>query len=137
MLDVELQRRAKRHGIDDVPAVRGHAGADAGAIGDRDAGVEPRRDAEAPRVVEVVLGARALDVRLRDAIGVEAFVALAEPAGLVLDDAEDRADVVPAPAHREDLVRPARLGWQRLPVARVEIRGTRRQRGTFFQSTWK
>src|SRR5262249_1533670 len=85
--------RPERDRIRDVPSIRAHARADTRPVGHRNARVEPRRYAETPCVVEVVLRSRPLDDWSRAAIDVEALVALAEPPGLALDDAGGRGRV--------------------------------------------
>ena len=128
VLEIETQRPRERDRVGDVPAVRRHPRAEVGSLRNRHPGIRALRHPQAPGIVEVVLGARALDPRGLLAVHVDPLVPLAEPARLVLDDAQHGADVVPASLRGEHLVGPAGPGRQRLPVARVEIGGAGRQR---------
>ena len=98
MLEDEAERPAERNRIGQVPPERGHPRPQARAFGDRSARVGSAVHAQAPGVVEVILGAGALDRRLLLAVDEEEVVALPEPAGLRLDDRQHRSDVMPAPA---------------------------------------
>ena len=111
-----------------MPAVSAHAGPEARALGHRNPGVGTFADVEAPGVVEVVLGARTFERRLRLAVDVEEVVALAEPARLSLDHREHGAHVVAAALHVQHLVRPSPRVRQGLPIAGVEVGRVGRQR---------
>ncbi len=130
VLHVEAERLLEGNRILDVPAVSRHARAEARAVRHGHAVVRPVDDVQAPRVVEVVLGAGADDGRLRLAVDVDPLVAFAEPAGLRLDDAEHRSGVEAPALHVEERV-DLLLGFRRqlLLVARVEVERVGRQRG--------
>ena len=122
MLHQEAEGRPKRDGVGEVPSIRAHARAQPRPLGDGDAGVEALADVEAPRIVEVVLGAGPLEGRGLLAVHVEEVVALPEPARLRLYHRHHRPHVVAAPCGGEDLVGPASRVGQGLPVAGVEVR---------------
>ena len=112
-----------------MPAVRGHPGAEARAVGDGDARVVAVGHVEPPGIVEVVLGARALDRRHLLPVDVEHVVAFAVPARLRLQDVLDGSGVEPAaPRLEEDERLPVGGRRQELPVPRVEVRRVGRER---------
>ena len=80
VLDLDSDRLREGHGVHEVPAVRAHARAQPLPFRDGRAGVFALGHVETPRVVEVVLGAGALDRGDLFAVHVEHVVAFAEPA---------------------------------------------------------
>ena len=127
VLDVERECGLERDRIEEVPSIRRHSGTEARAIRNRHARVRSGGHAQAPCVVEVVLGARALDEGLFVAVDVEEVVAFAEPAGLVLHHAQHRADVVSPAPHVEHVVGRAHRRRHGLLVEGMEIRRVGRQ----------
>ena len=128
MLDLDADRLREGHRVHEVPPVRRHPRAQPLPFRDGRARVLALGHVEAPGVVEVVLGAGALDRRDLFAVDVEHVVALAEPARLRLHDREHRPDVEPAALRVEKDPRlPVGRRRQGLAVARVEVRGVGRK----------
>ena len=111
-----------------MPSIRGHACPDTGPFRDGNTRIQAVGHTETPRIVEIIFGSSTLDAGPRRAIDVEVLVSFTEPPGLILDNAEDCADVVTAPRYRKDFVGMSGSGREGLTIARVQIGGSRRQR---------
>src|SRR5206468_911291 len=94
LLNTGPKRLSKRDGIGDVPAVAGEPRSNTLAFRDRRPGKRTAGDAQAPRFVDIILGAGAVDLRVVGAVHIEQVVPFAEQSDLRLDHVENGAYIV-------------------------------------------